>query len=66
LSDRGIKDTAYVFVVRTDPIEAGCMHDDVTPLALTQQITTCFAWAFHKKGTRGQKVHGRRKEWLLF
>jgi hypothetical protein len=39
-SERGIEDAAYVFIVRTDPIEAGRVSEEVSPSALTQHTKT--------------------------
>jgi hypothetical protein len=46
LSERGIEDTVYVFVVSTDPIEAGRVSKEVSPLALTQHTKTLLAQAY--------------------
>jgi hypothetical protein len=51
-SERGIEDTAYVFIVRTDPIEAGRVSEEINPSALTQHTKTWLARAF-RKNVRG-------------
>jgi hypothetical protein len=48
-SKRGIEDTAYVFVVRMDPIKADCVSEEVSPSVLIQYTKTWLARAFRKK-----------------